>query len=209
MIFKKTFGWLTLFIVLWTIVGCNNTQQKIVSSGKINDVEASQSTTLSNNTFSGTDNASLISWKVLKNLKEETELSNNTGTFLTGHGLNLSWEKNNDISVSLSNSDKDYAKQQEVVKKLKAYIEQKENESEEAFEKLDLSYCNRYKTKESTLDCKLKMIFSKYNKQGCDLVKNKDNQLYEKCLEVKKGIEEWKKIRKYKYYYDKYLQDGY
>ncbi len=100
---------------------------------------------------------------------------------------------------------KDYCDKlnQQTLEHIKLYEEQQKK-----LKNLDFSMCNWLKwwLKEN---CYMKIVFSKYNKQDCNLIKNKDTNLYQKCLEIKKWIETWKKIRKYQYYYEEYWQNNY
>ena len=95
-------------------------------------------------------------------------------------------------------------KYEEQIKKIKEEIEKWEKEQQKNLKNLNLSYCEtKYKSKQFQDDCKLKMIFSKYNKKGCLLVKN-DEKLFKKCNEIKQWIEKYKKIKQWERYYNTY-----
>jgi len=188
----KILIWL-LLISLWFLAGCSYSQE---SSTKLKETFKSKK-------------ATTISW--LNNLttqttvNNKTSLSNNSKNIIKDIWLNSlakTW-----TSIKKENNDT-LNKEELMRKKEQEKIIKFEKEEKEKIKNLDFSMCNWLKwwLKEN---CYMRIIFSKYNKQGCDLIKTKDINLYKKCLEIKKWIETWKKIRKYKYYYEEYWQDNY
>ena len=149
-------------------------------------------------------------WKSIEQVKTKTSYDINVTRF---NNQERTWDNiniidkisNNDVEIKNNN----FLKQQKLVEEMKKEIEKKEEKTEEMIEKLNLDYCDKYISKESKDECKLKIIFSKSNTEWCNLIKWKDKVLYKKCLEIKEWIEEYKKIRTLKYYYDTYGSQDY
>jgi len=194
---------IAIFIFLWWCSSnLTNNKEKIVNNFSWNVVWINQNNKqLWNITWDKLDKN--IQEKILSDNHQEKE-EENIGSNKKDNSLQEKkfQSKNEDIQKTLS-------KQEQVVKELKEKIEEWEKAEKDALEKLDFNYCNKYKTEESKNDCKLKILFSKNNTQGCNLVKWKDNNLYKKCLEIKTWIEQYKQIRKWKYYYEEYWQNNY
>lgn len=115
-------------------------------------------------------------------------------------------KKLKDIPEEKKKEVKEYCDKQNKVllENIKIYEQRKNN-----IKNLNLNSCNSYTVKNLKEKCKIKILLSSYNKKWCDLIKEKDKNLYQKCLKIKKWIEEWKKLKEYKYYYEEYWQNNY
>ena len=212
-----------LIYLIWVVLlltWCNNKQNDINKKY----VNNKNKTVVKEKILSEKNN--ITSWVNNENLSSANQKTNISLTGSTNDNKNHNWleiDKEYKIIEKIKwncfwiDYNKELSKltliPKEVIKQTKDYCDKLNQQTlanvkfyskqQDMLKNLDFSMCNQ-QDKEFKEKCYLRIVFSKYNKQGCDLIKDKDKKIYEKCLKIKKWIKIWKKMRKYQYYYNEY-----
>ncbi len=186
-------------------------QEQTLSKKKQNNITEKETETLSNLDLQ--EQKQTLSKKKQNNITEKKDIFKKNEYSILNNIKNNCFKNYKNELKKLKNIPEEKKKEVEeycnkqnqvLLENIKKYEQHKNN-----MKNLNLNSCNSYTVENLKEKCKIKILLSSYNKKWCDLIKEKNKKLYQKCLKIKKWIEEWKKLKEYKYYYEEYWQNSY